>query len=126
MVVVASAAPASAGTNSFRGFNWAQLGDNYTDGLLVVQGLSSSDSYETVRVDVNRTATSARSSGFARVIRSPESCSTAISPLSCDTGSIGAIPLGRLETAARCFHNPSRDRPRGSGSRPRALTAVLA
>jgi endoglucanase len=71
MVVVASAAPASANTNSFRGFNWAQLGDNYTDGLLVVQGLSSSDSYETVRAKANALYDDMESTVGANTVRLP-------------------------------------------------------
>ena len=71
MVVVASAAPASANTNSFRGFNWAQLGDNYTDGLLVVQGLSSSDSYDTVRAKANALYDDMESTVGANTVRLP-------------------------------------------------------
>jgi hypothetical protein len=41
--------PASAATNQFKGMNWAVLGDNFSTGTLVLQGLSSSDSYATVK-----------------------------------------------------------------------------
>ncbi|MCH7230564.1 RICIN domain-containing protein [Glycomyces sp. L485] len=49
MAVLAGAAPASADTSQFRGLNWAVLGDNFSTGQLVIDGLSSSDSYTTVR-----------------------------------------------------------------------------
>lgn len=50
-VVVSS--PATAATSQFRGMNWAVLGDNFSTGLLVVQGLSQSDSNATVRAKAN-------------------------------------------------------------------------
>ncbi len=40
-------------TNSFRGMNWAVLGDNFKTVPLVIQGLSSSDSYSTVQAKAN-------------------------------------------------------------------------
>ncbi|MEU8256548.1 glycosyl hydrolase family 5, partial [Micromonospora inaquosa] len=43
-VVVVASSPAAAATSQFRGMNWAVLGDNFSTGPLVVQGLSSSDS----------------------------------------------------------------------------------
>jgi hypothetical protein len=51
--VVTGAAPAAAVTNQFRGMNWAVLGDNFSTGPLVVQGLSQSDSNATVRAKAN-------------------------------------------------------------------------
>ncbi|GAB3652929.1 RICIN domain-containing protein [Glycomyces tarimensis] len=53
VTVLAGAAPASADTSQFRGFNWAVLGDNFSTGRLVIDGLSSSDSYDTVRAKAN-------------------------------------------------------------------------
>ncbi|MEN3613785.1 cellulase family glycosylhydrolase [Plantactinospora sp. ZYX-F-223] len=50
---VSGASPASAATNQFRGMNWAVLGDNFSTGPLVVQGLSQSDSNATVRAKAN-------------------------------------------------------------------------
>ncbi len=44
-----SAPQASADTSPFRGVNWARKGDNFTTGTLVLDGLSGSDSYATVR-----------------------------------------------------------------------------
>ncbi|MES2823552.1 MAG: hypothetical protein V4732_08120 [Pseudomonadota bacterium] len=51
MPLIAQEAPAP--TNNFRGMNWAQLGDNFSTGPLVIQGLSSSDSYATVQGKAN-------------------------------------------------------------------------
>jgi hypothetical protein len=53
VTIVAGASPASANTSDFRGMNWARLGDNFTTGPLVLEGLSSSDSYTTVRAKAN-------------------------------------------------------------------------
>jgi len=50
---VVTSAPAAAATNQFRGMNWAVLGDNFSTGPLVVQGLSQSDSNATVRAKAN-------------------------------------------------------------------------
>ncbi|GAA3017366.1 ricin-type beta-trefoil lectin domain protein [Streptosporangium longisporum] len=51
--LVVSATPADADTRQFRGMNWAVLGDNFSTGTLVVQGLSQSDSNATVRAKAN-------------------------------------------------------------------------
>jgi endoglucanase len=44
---------AGAATNQFRGVNWARVGDNFTTGTHVLEGLSSSDSYSTVQAKAN-------------------------------------------------------------------------
>ncbi|WP_233512315.1 RICIN domain-containing protein [Micromonospora deserti] len=49
VVALAGASSASADTSQFRGVNWAVPGDNFVRGLLVLDGLSQSDSYATVR-----------------------------------------------------------------------------
>ena len=49
LALVTIAPSASAATNQFLGVNWARAGDNFTAGPLVLYGLSSSDSYTTVR-----------------------------------------------------------------------------
>ncbi|MFI9008125.1 RICIN domain-containing protein [Actinosynnema sp. NPDC053489] len=51
--LVVPASPAVAATSQFRGMNWAVLGDNFSTGTLVVQGLSQSDSNATVRAKAN-------------------------------------------------------------------------
>ncbi|GAA2372405.1 carbohydrate-binding protein [Catellatospora methionotrophica] len=45
--------PAEAATSQFRGMNWAVLGDNFSTGTLVLDGLSQSDSNATVRAKAN-------------------------------------------------------------------------
>jgi hypothetical protein len=50
---VASSAPATAATSQFRGMNWGVAGDNFSTSPLVLDGLSSSDSYDTVRAKAN-------------------------------------------------------------------------
>ena len=50
---IASSAPATAATSQFRGMNWAVAGDNFSRSPLVLDGLSSSDSYDTVRAKAN-------------------------------------------------------------------------
>lgn len=49
VVAVSGASPANANTSQFRGVNWARMGDNFTTGTLVLDGLNASDSYATVR-----------------------------------------------------------------------------
>ena len=49
LALLATAPSASAATNQFQGVNWARSGDNFYGGPLVLYGLSSSDSYTTVR-----------------------------------------------------------------------------
>lgn len=49
VAAVSFASPASASTNGFKGMNWAVLGDNFSTSPLVLRGLSSSDSYATVK-----------------------------------------------------------------------------
>jgi hypothetical protein len=44
-----AAEPAPLAAADFRGVNWAMPGDNFTDGPVVPEGLSESDSYDTVK-----------------------------------------------------------------------------
>lgn len=53
-----SASPANADTSQFRGMNWARKGDNFTTGTLVLDGLTGSDSYTTVRAKADAIYTS--------------------------------------------------------------------
>ena len=61
LALVTVAPSASAATNQFQGVNWARAGDNFTSGPLVLYGLSSGDSYTTVRAKAD-----AVYSGFQR------------------------------------------------------------
>jgi endoglucanase len=53
VAAVAVASPVSATTSQFKGMNWARLGDNFTTGTHVLEGLSSSDGYGTVKAKAN-------------------------------------------------------------------------
>ena len=53
VAAVGGASPAVAATNQFKGMNWARVGDNFTTGTHVLEGLSSSDSYSTVEAEAN-------------------------------------------------------------------------
>jgi hypothetical protein len=53
VVAVSGASPAGAATSQFKGMNWARVGDNFTTGTHVLDGLSSSDSYSTVEAKAN-------------------------------------------------------------------------
>lgn len=64
-------APAAAATSQFRGMNWAVAGDNYSTGLLVVDGLSSTDSYATVQAKANALYDDMQSSLGINTVRLP-------------------------------------------------------
>ena len=69
--IVATAAPASAATSQFRGMNWAELGDNFSTAPLVIDGLSSSDSYATVQAKANALYDDMQSSLGINTVRLP-------------------------------------------------------
>ena len=49
VTLMTAASPAAADTSQFMGVNWSRQGDNFYGGPLVLYGLSSTDSYATVR-----------------------------------------------------------------------------
>lgn len=53
VAAVTAASPTSVNTSQFKGMNWARLGDNFTTGTHVLEGLSNSDSYSTVKAKAN-------------------------------------------------------------------------
>ena len=69
--VLATASPAAADTSQFRGFNWAVLGDNFVDGPLVLDKLSQSDSYDTVRAKADAIYADMASTMGANTVRLP-------------------------------------------------------
>jgi hypothetical protein len=71
VVALTTAAPASADTSQFRGFNWAVLGDNFVEGPLVLDRLSQSDSYETVRAKADAIYSDMASTMGANTVRLP-------------------------------------------------------
>ncbi len=70
-LVLSSAAPASADTSQFRGFNWAVLGDNFVEGPLVLDKLSQSDGYDTVRAKADAIYADMASTMGANTVRLP-------------------------------------------------------
>ncbi|MDQ1304347.1 MAG: hypothetical protein QG671_174 [Actinomycetota bacterium] len=64
---VTSTTPASTATSQFRGMNWARPGDNFTTGTHVLDGLSSSDSYSTVKAKADAIYTGMASTGVNTV-----------------------------------------------------------
>lgn len=75
VAAVSVASPASASTNGFKGMNWAVLGDNFSTSALVLQGLSSSDSYDTVKAKATSLYGSMESMGV-NTVRLPINAST--------------------------------------------------
>ena len=66
-----SASPAIAETSQFRGMNWAVKGDNFTTGTLVLDGLSGSDSYATVRAKADAVYTGMANQLGVNTVRLP-------------------------------------------------------
>jgi hypothetical protein len=71
LIIVATAQPAAAATSQFRGFNWAVLGDNFVTGNLVLDGMSSSDSYATIKAKANALYDDMESAFDANTVRLP-------------------------------------------------------
>jgi endoglucanase len=67
VAAVSGASPAGAATAQFKGMNWARLGDNFTTGTHVLDGLSSSDSYSTVKAKANAIYSGMASTGVNAV-----------------------------------------------------------
>jgi len=57
-------------TNNFKGVNWADPADNFKDGLVVISGLSSTDSYATVQTKSGNILTGFQNRG-ANTVRLP-------------------------------------------------------
>src|SRR5215510_10196314 len=70
------AIPAQAATNDFRGVNWADERDNFVDGVLVLGGLSTSDSYATTQAKANGILTGFQNNLGANTVRMPVNYST--------------------------------------------------
>lgn len=62
-------------TNNFKGLNWADPDDNFKDGLVVVSGLASTDSYATVQTKADPILTAFQNRG-ANTVRLPVNPST--------------------------------------------------
>lgn len=68
---VPTAAHAAAGTADFRGVNWADPRDNYADDPVVPSGLSTADSYTTVKAKATAVLTGFRDNLGANTVRLP-------------------------------------------------------
>jgi endoglucanase len=64
-------APAQAATNDFRGVNWADQRDNFVDDVLVLGGLSTSDSYANTQAKANGILTGFQNNLGANTVRMP-------------------------------------------------------
>jgi endoglucanase len=62
-------------TNNFKGLNWADPADNFKDGLVIVSGLASTDSYATVQSKSGPILTAFQNRG-ANTVRLPVNPST--------------------------------------------------
>lgn len=71
LAVLAGTPLASADTSDFRGVNWAVLGDNFVEDILVLYGLDSSDDYDTVRVKADAIYTGFEDNVAINTIRLP-------------------------------------------------------
>lgn len=69
--VAVSSTPANAATNNFRGVNWADQGDNFQAGNLVLGGLSTSDSYAATQTKAKAILTGFESNLGANTVRMP-------------------------------------------------------
>jgi hypothetical protein len=70
--VTADSTPASA----LKGVNWAADGDNFSDGILVLSGLTSADSYATVSTKADAVLTGIQTNTGANTVRLPVNYST--------------------------------------------------
>ncbi|MBV1856436.1 RICIN domain-containing protein [Catellatospora tritici] len=66
-----TAAPAHAATNDFKGVNWADQRDNFVDDVLVLGGLSTSDSYATTQAKANAVLSGFQNNLGANTVRLP-------------------------------------------------------
>jgi hypothetical protein len=76
LTVSISSTPALAATNNFRGVNWADERDNFVDGVLVLGGLSTSDSYATTQAKANGILSGFQNNLGANTVRMPVNYST--------------------------------------------------
>ncbi|MEV0136195.1 glycosyl hydrolase, partial [Dactylosporangium sp. NPDC050688] len=71
VALVANTPSASAATSQFQGVNWARWGDNYTGSPLILAGLSSTDSYSTVRAKADAVYAGFQGNLGANTVRLP-------------------------------------------------------
>jgi hypothetical protein len=71
-IVTTDSTPASA----LKGVNWAADGDNFSDGILVLSGLTSADSYATVSTKADAVLSGIQTNTGANTVRLPVNYST--------------------------------------------------
>src|SRR5687767_6474438 len=76
VAVTVGASPTMAATNDFRGFNWADQRDNFVDGVLLLGGLSTSDSYATTVAKATSVLNSATTNFNTNTVRIPVNYAT--------------------------------------------------
>src|SRR3954470_14085833 len=89
---VVTTTPAYAATNDFRGVNWADERDNFVNDVLVLGGLSTSDSYATTQAKADRILSGFQTNLGANTVRLPVNYSTV-------SGSYWNSYTGAIDTA---------------------------
>ncbi|MFI5137921.1 MAG: RICIN domain-containing protein [Sphingobacteriales bacterium] len=94
--------------DSLRGVNWACDGDNFSDGILVLSGLTSSDSYSTVTSKANDILSGIQANTGANTIRIPVNYTTvATSWWGSYTGVIDAAVGKNMNVILGCWEGAS-------------------
>lgn len=94
--------------DSLRGVNWACDGDNFSDGILVLSGLTSSDSYVTVTSKANAILSGIQATTGANTIRIPVNYSTATTSWwNSYTGVIDAATAKGMNVIIGCWESAS-------------------
>jgi endoglucanase len=75
-LTVLTPVPAAGVTSDFRGVNWADERDNFVDGVLVLGGLSTSDSYATTQAKANGILSGFQTNLGANTVRMPVNFAT--------------------------------------------------
>ncbi len=94
--------------DSLRGVNWACDGDNFSDGILVLSGLTSSDSYATVTSKANAILSGIQTTTGASTIRIPVNYPTATTSWwNSYTGVIDAATAKGMNVIIGCWESAS-------------------
>ena len=94
--------------DSLRGVNWACDGDNFSDGILVLSGLTSSDSYATVTSKANAILSGIQATTGANTVRIPVNYpTTTTSWWNSYTGVIDAATAKGMNVIIGCWESAS-------------------
>lgn len=98
----------STAASALKGVNWACTGDNFSDTILVLSGLTSADSYSTVTAKTNSLLTSLQSNTGANTIRIPVNyATTSQSWWNAYTGVIDAATAKGMNVIIGCWEGKS-------------------